>query len=172
MGFKQTIVPNLWFDDQGEEAATFYVEVFSKRLGHENREESKILSISHYMGDAPGGKKAGDVLTVEFQLEGQRFVAINGGPQFTFSEAISFLVECEDQEEIDELWEGLVEGGGEHGPCGWLKDRYGLSWQIVPKGMDEMLGGPNAEGSARAFQAMMGMGKIEIAELQRAYEGA
>ena len=167
----QTIVPNLWFDSQAEEAARFYVEVFSSRIGAENRAKSEILNVSHYPEDGPGNKKAGDVLTVDFQLEGQRFTALNGGPDFTFDEAVSFLVQCETQDEIDELWEKLVKGGGEHSVCGWLKDRYGLSWQIVPSGMETMLGDPNNEGSKRAFAAMMQMKKIDISELQRAFAG-
>jgi predicted 3-demethylubiquinone-9 3-methyltransferase (glyoxalase superfamily) len=130
------------------------------------------VTVTHYPQDAPGGKKAGDVLTVEFQLEGQRFTGINGGPQFTFDEAVSFLINCETQEEIDELWDKLVEGGGEHGPCGWLKDRFGLSWQVVPTGMEEVLNGPDKEGAKRSFAAMMQMQKIDLAELKRAYEGA
>ena len=165
----QTIVPNLWFDTQAEEAAKFWVELFSNRIGAESRPKSEITNVSRYPEDA-NNKKAGDVLTVDFQLEGQRFTAINGGPEFTFDEAVSFLVNCESQEEIDELWDKLGDGG-EHGPCGWVKDRYGLSWQIVPAEIEQlMLGGPDEEGRKRAFAAMMQMGKIEIAELQRAYE--
>ena len=171
MAVQQTIVPNLWFDTQAEEAARFYIEVFSSRIGAESRQKSEIMNVSHYPQDGPGNKKAGDVLTVDFQLEGQRFTALNGGPEFTFNEAVSFLVNCESQEEIDELWDKLVVGGGEHGPCGWLKDRYGLSWQIVPIGMDEILTSPNREGAQRAFAAMMQMGKIDQAELERAYAG-
>ena len=167
----QTIVPNLWFDGNAEEAATYYVETFSKRIGHENRAESKINNISRYPEDGPSGRKAGEVLTVDFQIEGMRFTAINAGPEFTFNEAVSFLAECNTQEEIDEMWEALVQGGGEHGPCGWLKDQYGLSWQVVPGNMDAMLGGNDPEGSKRAFAAMMKMSKIDIAEMQRAYEG-
>ena len=167
----QTIVPNLWFDTKGLEAAEWYVEVFSGRIGAESRPKSEIVAVSRYPTDVfDGAKKAGDVLTVDFQLEGQRFTAINGGPNFTFDEAVSFLVNCESQEEIDELWDKLGEGG-EHGPCGWLKDKYGLSWQIVPSEMDQlMLSGPNEEGRKRAFAAMMQMGKLDIAELRRAYE--
>ncbi len=168
----QTIVPNLWFDRQAEEAAKFWVEVFSGRIGAEGRAKSEIVNVSHYPTDVfDGAKKAGDVLTVDFQLEGQRFTAINGGPEFTFDEAVSFLVSCESQEEIDELWDKLVEGGGEHSVCGWLKDRYGLSWQIVPSAMDEMLTAPDEEGRKRAFAAMMTMKKLDIAELERAYAG-
>jgi predicted 3-demethylubiquinone-9 3-methyltransferase (glyoxalase superfamily) len=168
----QTIVPNLWFDNQAEEAAKFYVDVFSNRIGAESRPKSQILNVSRYPQDGPGNKKAGDVLTVEFEIEGHRFTGINGGPDFTFDEAVSFLVNCESQEEIDELWDKLVEGGGDHSVCGWLKDKYGLSWQIVPSGMDEMLGDPNSEGAKRGFAAMMEMKKIDIAELERAYKGS
>jgi predicted 3-demethylubiquinone-9 3-methyltransferase (glyoxalase superfamily) len=166
----QTLVPNLWFDTQAEEAANFYVDVFSNRIGAAGRAKSQILNISRYPVEGPNNKPAGSVLTVDFQLEGQRFTAINGGPEFTFDEAVSFMVNCENQEEIDELWDKLVEGGGEHSVCGWLKDRYGLSWQVVPTGMDEMLGG-DKKGAQRAFAAMMQMKKIDVAELQRAYEG-
>ena len=168
----QTIVPNLWFDTQAEEAAKFWVDVFSNRIGAESRPKSQILNVSRYPQDGPGNKKAGDVLTVEFEIEGHRFTGINGGPDFTFDEAVSFLVNCETQEEIDELWDKLVQGGGQHSVCGWLKDRYGLSWQIVPAGIDQMLGDPNSEGAKRAFTAMLQMKKIDIAELQRAYEGS
>jgi predicted 3-demethylubiquinone-9 3-methyltransferase (glyoxalase superfamily) len=163
------IVPNLWFDDKSEEAAKFYVDVFSNRKGAANRPESKITAVTHYPEGAP--RPAGMVLTVEFEIEGQRFTAINGGPEFTFDEAVSFLIECEDQEEIDELWEKLPAGGGETNVCGWLKDKYGLAWQVVPKGMDEMFSRSDKDGVKRAFDAMMGMKKIEVAELERAYEG-
>ena len=169
----QTIVPNLWFDTQAEEAAKYWVEIFSNRIGAEGRPKSEIVSVSRYPEDVfDGAKKEGDVLTVDFTIEGQRFTAINGGPEFTFDEAVSFLVTCESQEEIDELWDKLVEGGGEHGPCGWLKDRYGLSWQIVPSGMEETLNGPDKEGSKRAFAAMMQMSKLDLAALERAYKGS
>jgi len=168
----QTIVPNLWFDTKAEEAAKWWVDVFSGRIGAESRPKSEIVNVSRYPQDMfDGKKKAGDVLTVDFSLEGQRFTAINGGPEFTFDEAVSFLVNCESQEEIDELWDKLVEGGGEHGPCGWLKDKYGLSWQIVPSEVEELITGPDSEGRTRAFAAMMQMGKIDAAELRRAYEG-
>ena len=154
------ITPCLWFDTEAEEAAALYTSIF---------ENSRITQVTHY-GSA-GPRPAGMVLMVNFELEGQEFIALNGGPEFTFDEAVSFLVTCESQEEIDELWDKLVEGGGEHGPCGWLKDRYGLSWQIVPSGVEETLNGPDKEGSKRAFAAMMQMGKIDLAELQRAYKG-
>jgi predicted 3-demethylubiquinone-9 3-methyltransferase (glyoxalase superfamily) len=167
----QTIVPNLWFDTQAEEAAKYWVDVFSNRIGAESRPKSEIVNVSRYPQDMfDGKKKAGDVLTVDFSLEGQRFTAINGGPEFTFDEAVSFLVNCETQEEIDELWDKLGEDG-EHGPCGWLKDKYGLSWQIVPSEVEQLVTGGDEEGRKRAFAAMMQMGKLDIAELQRAYAG-
>lgn len=155
----QKIVPCLWFDTQAEEAATFYVSVF---------DGSRIVSVTHY--NEAGPREAGMVLTVEFELEGQRFVGINGGPEFTFSEAVSFQVTCETQEEIDTYWKLLSEGGQE-GPCGWLKDRFGLSWQVVPTGMAEVLNDPDPERSRRAMQAMLGMGKIDIAALRAAADG-
>ena len=154
------IVPNLWFDTEAEEAANFYCSVF---------DNSKVRSVSHYTEAGP--REAGMVMTVEFELDGQRFVGINGGPQFSFDEAVSFQVTCESQEELDYYWERLSEGGQE-GPCGWLKDRFGLSWQVVPKGMDEVFADPDPERARRAMQAMLKMGKIDIAELRRAADGA
>ena len=153
------IVPNLWFDGNAEEAIAFYVSVFPG---------SRELSRSHYTEGSPG--EAGSVMVVECELLGRRLIAINGGPQFTFSEAVSFLVECEDQEEIDHYWEVLSEGG-EQGPCGWLKDRFGLSWQVAPLGMDEMLADPDPGRRQRAMQAMMGMRKIDLAALRAAADG-
>ena len=165
----QTIVPNLWFDDQAEEAANFYVSVFSSRIGADRRPESKILNVTHY-GEA-GPRPAGMVLTVEFQLEGERFTALNGGPEFTFDEAVSFLVNCESQDEVDELWDALS-AGGETGVCGWLKDRYGLSWQIVPTALDRLLADPDEGRAQRAMAAMLKMTKIDIAELEDAADAA
>ena len=154
----QKITPNLWFDTEAEEAATFYVSMFK---------DSKILGISHY-GEA-GPRPAGTVMTVEFELQGQHFTALNGGPEFTFDEAVSFLVNCDSQEEVDHFWEGLSEGGSE-GPCGWLKDKYGLSWQIIPTVLNELIGDPDAEKAQRAMAAMLQMGKIDIDALKRAAE--
>jgi predicted 3-demethylubiquinone-9 3-methyltransferase (glyoxalase superfamily) len=154
------ITPWLWFDTEAEEAAKFYTSVFPN---------SKIGEITHY-GSA-GPRPEGTVLTVSFELEGQDFVALNGGPDFKFNEAVSFLVSCEDQEEVDRYWKTLSEGG-EEGPCGWLKDRYGLSWQIVPKRLDELLGDPDRERAQRVMAAMLEMGKIEIDELERAAAAA
>ncbi len=153
------ITPNLWFDTQAEEAADFYISVFKS---------GRIVSVTHYPENAP--RPAGMVMTVEFEVEGQRFVGINGGPEFTFDEAVSFQITCEDQDEIDYYWEKLAEGGG-HGPCGWLKDRFGLSWQVVPKGMDDVFSDPDPAKAARAMQAMLGMSKIDVAALKRAAEG-
>ena len=156
------IVPNLWVDTQAEEAAQFYVSVFPN---------SRIVDVTHYTEAGP--REAGMVLTVELELDGQRFTAINGGPQFTFDEAISFLIECGDQAEIDRYWDALREGGGEEGPCGWLKDRYGLSWQVVPKGMgDYFAGDPDPARAQRAMQAMLGMRKLDVAALKAAADGA
>lgn len=157
----QKITPNLWFDTQALEAAEFYCSVF---------DDSRIVAVSHYTEAGP--REAGTILTVDFELAGQRFTAINGGPQFTFDEAVSFLVTCETQDEIDHYWDALRAGGGEEGPCGWLKDRFGLSWQVVPKGMDELFRGPDTEAATRAMKAMLGMRKIDIAALQEAAAGA
>jgi predicted 3-demethylubiquinone-9 3-methyltransferase (glyoxalase superfamily) len=155
----RSIVPNLWFDTEAEEAAAFYTSVF---------ENSRILNVARYTEAGP--RPAGTVMTVEFELDGQRFVAINGGTQFKFSEAVSFMVECETQEEIDFFWERLT-AGGEEGPCGWLKDRYGLSWQVVPTGMDELFADPDQERARRAMEAMFGMRKLDVAALRRAADG-
>jgi predicted 3-demethylubiquinone-9 3-methyltransferase (glyoxalase superfamily) len=156
----QKITPFLWFDTEGEDAARFYTSVFAN---------SRIVAVARY-GSA-GPRPEGTVMTVEFELEGQRFVALNGGPQFTFNEAISLQVDCEDQEEVDRLWSTLAEGG-EEGPCGWLKDRYGLSWQIVPRRLTELMSDPDQERAQRVMAAMLEMGKIEIAELERAAAAA
>ncbi len=150
------ITPCLWFDTDGEEAARFYTSVFPN---------SRIVNVSRY-GDS-GPREAGSVMTVEFELDGRPFTALNGGPEYTFSEAISFQVSCRDQEEVDAYWSKLSEGG-EEGPCGWLKDRFGVSWQIVPTALVELLGSPDAETSQRVMRAMMQMKKIEIGELERA----
>jgi predicted 3-demethylubiquinone-9 3-methyltransferase (glyoxalase superfamily) len=164
----QKITPMLWFDDQAEAAADHYISVFSKRPGS-GRGESGILGVSRYGEAGPG--PAGSVMVVRFQLEGQEFTALNGGPQqFAFSEAISFVVNCETQEEVDYFWGALSEGG-EEGPCGWLKDRFGLSWQITPTGMEEMLAAPDQEKAQRAMRAMLGMKKIDLAALRRAFAG-
>jgi predicted 3-demethylubiquinone-9 3-methyltransferase (glyoxalase superfamily) len=155
-----SITPNLWFDTQGQEAAEFYVSVFPN---------SEITSISHY-GEA-GPREAGMVLTVEFVLDGQPFTAINGGPEFTFDEAISFLISCADQDEVDHYWNALSEGG-EQGQCGWLKDRFGLSWQVVPAELDALVTDPDPERAQRAMKAMLSMQKLDLAALRAAADQA
>jgi predicted 3-demethylubiquinone-9 3-methyltransferase (glyoxalase superfamily) len=157
----QKIVTNLWFDTEAEEAAEFYTSIF---------DDSKILSTTKYPENAPGQREPGTVMTVEWELEGQRFVGINGGPEFKFDEAISLQIECKDQEEVDYFWEKLGEGG-EEGPCGWIKDRYGLSWQVTPAGMDELFSDKDPERAQRAFECMQKMTKLDIAELREAADG-
>jgi len=158
----QKITPFLWFDDKAEEAVNFYVSVFKN---------SKIGSITRYgeEGAEVSGRPKGTVMTVAFQLDGQEFVALNGGPHFKFSEAISFVVNCKTQEEVDEFWEKLSEGG-EKSRCGWLKDKYGLSWQIVPTVLVEMLQDKDPEKSKRVMEAMLQMDKIDIKTIKQAYE--
>ena len=153
------ISPFLWFDTQAEEAARFYVSIFKN---------SKIVKIARYGEAGPGPK--GSVMTVAFELEGQEFIALNGGPQFKFTEAISFSVNCQTQKEVDEFWQKLSQGG-EEGPCGWLKDKYGLSWQINPVVLGEMLSDPDPKKSKRVMEAMLKMKKISNEGLKRAYEG-
>lgn len=154
----------LWFDGQAEEAAKHYVSIF---------ENAKIGRVSRYgkEGTEIHGREPGSVMVVEFELEGQKFIGLNGGPQFTFSEAISFSIECEDQNEVDYFWERLGEGG-EPGPCGWLKDKFGLSWQVVPRALPRMLIEGDPEQSARVTKAFLQMKKFDIAALERAYDGA
>ncbi len=160
------VKPFLWFDDQAAEAAALYVDVFSTRPGADaDRGRSRITNVSRY-GDAGPGP-AGSAMTVEFELDGQPVTALNGGPEYTFTEAFSFFVTCESQEEVDHFWIRLSDGG-EEGPCGWLKDRYGLSWQIVPTALMELLGDPDPERSQRAMRAMLQMSKIEIEGLRAA----
>lgn len=154
-----TIVPNLWFDTQALEAAEFYCGIFP---------DSSIDHVSHYTEAGPG--EPGTVLTVDFTLDGQRFTAINGGPQFPFTEAVSLLVDCTDQDEIDRYWEALGDGGQES-QCGWLKDRYGLSWQVCPADMGSLLDDPDPERAARAMQAMLGMVKLDLAAIRAAADG-
>jgi predicted 3-demethylubiquinone-9 3-methyltransferase (glyoxalase superfamily) len=154
-----TITPNLWFDTESEEAAKHYCSIFPN---------SRITAITHY-GEA-GPREAGMVLTVEFELDGMPFTANNGGPEFTFDEAISFAIECEDQAEVDRYWDRLTEGG-EESQCGWCKDKFGVSWQVVPRGFVEMMNGPDPERAQRAMKAMLGMQKIDLAALQAAADG-
>lgn len=158
----QKIIPNLWFANNAEEAVNFYTSIFK---------DSKVNSIMRYgkSGAEVSGQPEGSVMTISFELLGQKFVAINGGPIFKFTEAVSFMVECEDQEEIDYYWEQLTEGGDkESQQCGWLKDKYGLSWQIVPKGMDEMIKSKNPEKIEKVMESMLQMKKIDIKALEEA----
>ena len=161
------ITPMLWFENQAEQAAEHYVAVFSKRPGA-NRGQSRVLEISRYGEAGPG--PAGSVMVVRFELEGQEFTALNGGPEYRFSEAVSFVIDCENQQEVDYFWQALTQGG-EEGPCGWLKDRYGLSWQVVPREMMQFLSSPEQEKAQRAVKAMLGMKKLDVAELRRAFNG-
>ncbi|MEU0675885.1 VOC family protein [Streptomyces sp. NPDC006172] len=149
----------LWFDGQAEEAAHHYTSIF---------ENSGVGHVTRYSEAGPG--VPGTVLTVEFTANGQKFVALNGGPEFKFNEAVSFQIDCADQAEVDRYWSSLLEGGGEPGPCGWLKDKYGVSWQVVPRRLLEMIDGPG-EQAARAMKAMFAMGKLDIAALEKAYSG-
>ncbi|HZY28938.1 MAG TPA: VOC family protein [Jiangellaceae bacterium] len=156
----QSITPSLWFDTEAEDAANFYVSVFKN---------SQVLNVSRY-GEA-GPRPAGTVMTVDFELDGLGFIALNGGPDFPFTEAVSLQVNCETQEEVDRYWSVLSEGG-EEGPCGWLKDRFGLSWQIIPVALTELLNDPDAAKAQRAMAAMLQMKKIDIAALRAAAEAA
>ena len=155
------ITPCLWFNGVAEEAANFYVSLLP---------DSRVDKVQRSPADNPS-TPAGAVLLVEFTLAGQLFQGLNGGPQFPFTEAVSFSVECEDQEEVDRLWDALTADGGKPVQCGWLKDRYGLSWQIVPKAMGRLMAGGDPAGAKRAFEAMMNMVKLDVAELERAYRG-
>ncbi|MBL8132814.1 MAG: VOC family protein [Anaerolineae bacterium] len=156
----QKIIPNLWFNFNAEEAVNFYVSLF---------DNSKILSVSRYGEHGPA--PAGTVLTMKFTLDGQEFLAINGGPEFRFTEAVSFLVNCTSQEEVDRLWSKLLEAGGEEQACGWLKDRFGLSWQIIPTVLGELMSDPDPQKAGRVTMAMLQMKKIDIAGLHAAYDG-
>lgn len=158
----QKITPFLWFDDRAEEAANFYTSIFKN---------SKIGKVAHYgeEGAKASGRPKGTVMTVVFQIEGQEFVALNGGPHFTFSPAISFVVNCQTQEEVDELWKKLSDGGKEN-RCGWLQDKFGVSWQIIPSALGEMLQDKDAAKSSRVMKAMLQMNKIDVARLKEAYE--
>jgi predicted 3-demethylubiquinone-9 3-methyltransferase (glyoxalase superfamily) len=154
------ITPNLWFDTESKDAAEFYVSVFPN---------SQIRNVSYY-GEA-GPRPAGTVLTVDFVLDGQEFTAINGGPEFTFDEAVSFLINCADQDEVDNYWDKLTEGG-EESQCGWLKDKFGLSWQVVPEDLEKLITDPDKGRAERAMQAMLGMKKLDVAALHAAADGA
>ena len=150
--------PCLWFDGKAEEAAEFYTSLLP---------DSRVDKVWRSPAETPSGP-AGMVLTVDFSLNGQQFQGLNGGPDFNFNEAVSFVIECEDQAEVDQLWDALTANGGEPGPCGWLKDRFGLSWQIVPRQLNELVADQDPERARRAMEAMLEMGKIDVAELQRA----
>jgi predicted 3-demethylubiquinone-9 3-methyltransferase (glyoxalase superfamily) len=156
------ITPSLWFDGNAEEAAEFYVSLLP---------DSRVNNVYRSPADNPS-TPAGAVLVVDFNVAGQPFTGINGGPQFPFTEAVSFVIDCEDQAEVDRLWDALCANGGEAGQCGWLKDRFGLSWQIVPREMGEMLGHPDRERAGRAMEAMLKMSRIDVAALRRAFDGA
>jgi predicted 3-demethylubiquinone-9 3-methyltransferase (glyoxalase superfamily) len=156
----QKITPSLWFDMNAEEAANFYVDLF---------DDGRILDVTRYPEGTPG--PAGEVMTVEWELNGQKFVGINGGPQFQFSEAVSFMISCKDQDEVDYYWDRLTADGGKEGQCGWLTDRFGLAWQVVPEGMDEVFNDPDPAKAERSMAAMMKMKKLDIAELRAAAEG-
>jgi predicted 3-demethylubiquinone-9 3-methyltransferase (glyoxalase superfamily) len=165
MSISQRITPCLWFDHQAEEAVGFYTAIFSN---------SRIVNVARYgeAGREVHGKPAGTVLTVAFELDGQAFTALNGGPMFKFNEAISLQVNCETQDEVDYYWEKLSEGGDKRAQqCGWLKDRYGVSWQVVPRILPEMISDPDTAKSGRVMEAMLRMKKLDIAELKRAYAG-
>jgi predicted 3-demethylubiquinone-9 3-methyltransferase (glyoxalase superfamily) len=154
------ISPCLWFNGEAEEAATFYTSLFP---------DSRILSVDRSPADTPSGPKD-MVLTVDFALGDQTFIALNGGPDFTFNESISFSIDCEDQAEVDRYWDALIAGGGEHSVCGWLKDRFGVSWQVVPRQLTEMLRSRDREAAGRAMEAMLKMTKIEVKELEEAFK--
>ena len=156
----QKIIPNLWFDTQAEEAAHYYIDVFG---------QGRVISVARYPEGAPG--PAGSVMTVEFEVGGLRFIGINGGPQFPFTEAVSFQIDCADQAEVDRFWNRFVADGGTEGQCGWLTDKYGLSWQVVPDGMAEVFADPDPERAQRAVQAMLGMKKLDVAALRAAADG-
>ncbi|HEX5825656.1 MAG TPA: VOC family protein [Candidatus Limnocylindrales bacterium] len=155
------ITPCLWFDGQAEDAARFYTSIFPN---------SRIDRVGRSAADNPSTKE-GEVLTVEFTLDGTAFMGLNGGPDFTFSEAISFAIDCADQDEVDRYWDALIAGGGEPSNCGWLKDRFGLSWQVVPRQLNEMLQSSDAPAARRAMEAMLQMKKLDVAKLSEAFEG-
>ena len=157
----RSITPCLWFNGNAEEAATFYTSLFPN---------SRIDKVVPAAADNPS-TRAGEVLTVEFTLAGTRFIGLNGGPDFKFNEATSFYIDCDDQAEVDRYWDALVKGGGEHSVCGWLKDRFGVSWQVIPRQLTEMTEGSDKAAAARATEAMLKMTKIDVEGLRRAYEG-
>lgn len=153
------VSPFLWFDKQAEEAANFYVSLFPN---------AKVTKVSHYPADAPGGNKRGKVMTVEFEIDGVTFVALNGGPDFKFNEAFSLTIDCDSQAEVDRYWQALTANGGEEGPCGWCKDRYGLSWQVNPHRLGELMSDPDPKRAKAAMEAMLKQKKIVLAEIEAA----
>ena len=159
---RQRVYPCLWFDGKAQEAAEFYVSLLPN---------SSVDKIWRSPAETPSGP-AGMILLVDFTLDGERFQGLNGGPDFNFNEAVSFVIECEDQAEVDRLWDALTANGGESGPCGWLKDRFGVSWQIVPIRLNELIDDPDEGRARRAMEAMLEMGKIDIAEVERAADDA
>jgi predicted 3-demethylubiquinone-9 3-methyltransferase (glyoxalase superfamily) len=160
----QKITPFLWFDNQAEEAAAFYTSIFN---------DARIGSSADYEEEAAAkvGKSKGSVMVANFEIAGQRFIALNGGPKFKFNESISFVIDCKDQEEVDYYWSRLTADGGEESMCGWLKDKFGLSWQVVPSVLGELIGGSDKEGAQRTMHAMLQMQKLDIQKLKDAYEG-
>ncbi len=156
------ITPCLWFNGTAEEAARFYTSIFP---------DSRIDHVARSAADNPS-TQAGETLTVEFTLDGNAFLGLNGGPDFQFSEAISFVIDCKDQAEVDRYWDRLVEGGGEHSVCGWLKDKFGVSWQVTPRRLNELMNGPDRDGARRTMEVMLQMQKIDIAQLEAAYRGS
>ena len=156
------ISPCLWFDGEAEAAATFYTTIFP---------DSRILTVDRAPADTPSGP-AGMVLTVTFAIGDHTFIALNGGPEFTFSEAISFSIDCDDQAEVDQLWDALIADGGEPSMCGWLKDRFGVSWQVIPRRLPEMLQSPDRDAARRAMEAMLTMTKLDVRQLEVAFAGA
>ncbi|HEX6124680.1 MAG TPA: VOC family protein [Pyrinomonadaceae bacterium] len=160
----QKITPCLWFDGNAQDAARFYASIFEKsEIGKTSKYDEPSSEIS--------GQPEGSVMAVEFEIAGQKFVGLNGGPQFRFNEAISFVIDCKDQQEVDYYWSRLTADGGQESQCGWLKDKFGLSWQVVPRVMNKLIGGPDADGSKRAMEAMLKMKKLDIQKLQDAYDG-
>lgn len=156
-----TIAPCLWFDGNAEDAAQLYTSLFP---------DSRVDKVHRSPADNPSTPE-GAVLTVEFTLAGRPFIGLNGGPEFSFSEAVSFSIDCKDQGEVDRYWDALIEGGGEPSQCGWLKDRFGVSWQVIPRQLPELLNAPDRDGARRAMEAMLQMSKIDVAKLKEAYEG-
>jgi len=156
-----TIAPCLWFDGNAEDAAQLYTSLFP---------DSRVDKVHRSPADNPSTPE-GAVLTVEFTLAGRPFIGLNGGPEFSFSEAVSFSIDCRDQGEVDRYWDALIEGGGEPSQCGWLKDRFGVSWQVIPRQLPELLNAPDRDGARRAMEAMLQMSKIDVAKLKEAYEG-